>query len=225
MPTPASPTRTDPRPAGRLASAFARWSAMAAVLAATADVFGRAIVMPNLRPPVTTTELARLSSTHPRRAPCRFRVLAADDALSHGQHEPAEIATAKAPASFTRSSTTPRERRRTPMPASPRSSASIPRSKRCRATASCCRCTGKSPTRASTSSIANAFSSSARSRGSCATSRAAVVLEHITTAEAAAFVAAAPLHVAATITPQHLVYSRNALFEGGVRPHSIACRY
>jgi len=46
-----------------------------------------------------------------------------------------------------------------------------------------------------------------------------VVLEHISTAEAAAFVAAAGPTVAATITPQHLLYSRNALFQGGVRPH------
>jgi len=46
-----------------------------------------------------------------------------------------------------------------------------------------------------------------------------IVLEHITTAEAAAFVSAAPPNVAATITPQHLLYSRNALFAGGMRPH------
>jgi dihydroorotase len=46
-----------------------------------------------------------------------------------------------------------------------------------------------------------------------------VVVEHITTAEAAAFVAAASPRVAATITPQHLLYSRNALLVGGVRPH------
>jgi dihydroorotase len=46
-----------------------------------------------------------------------------------------------------------------------------------------------------------------------------IVLEHITTAEAAAFVAAAGPNVAATITPQHLLYSRNALFLGGMRPH------
>jgi len=46
-----------------------------------------------------------------------------------------------------------------------------------------------------------------------------IVLEHITTAEAASFVATAPPRVAATITPQHLLYSRNALFAGGVRPH------
>jgi len=46
-----------------------------------------------------------------------------------------------------------------------------------------------------------------------------VVLEHVTTREGAEFVAAAPAHVGATITPQHLSYSRNALFAGGIRPH------
>jgi len=46
-----------------------------------------------------------------------------------------------------------------------------------------------------------------------------IVLEHITTREAAQFVADAPPRVAATITPQHLLYSRNALFAGGLRPH------
>jgi dihydroorotase len=47
-----------------------------------------------------------------------------------------------------------------------------------------------------------------------------VVMEHITTREAAAFVAAAPQRVAATLTPQHLLLNRNALFTGGVRPHN-----
>ncbi|MEO9135446.1 MAG: dihydroorotase [Casimicrobiaceae bacterium] len=46
-----------------------------------------------------------------------------------------------------------------------------------------------------------------------------IVLEHVTTQEAAAFVAAAPPTVAATITPQHLLYSRNALLVSGLRPH------
>ncbi len=45
-----------------------------------------------------------------------------------------------------------------------------------------------------------------------------VVLEHITTAEAAAFVAAAGPQLAATITPHHLHINRNALFAGGLRP-------
>ena len=46
-----------------------------------------------------------------------------------------------------------------------------------------------------------------------------MVLEHITTSEAAAFVREAGANVAATLTPQHLLYSRNALFAGGLRPH------
>jgi len=46
-----------------------------------------------------------------------------------------------------------------------------------------------------------------------------VVFEHITTAVAADFVRAAPARVGATITPQHLLWSRNALFAGGLRPH------
>jgi dihydroorotase len=46
-----------------------------------------------------------------------------------------------------------------------------------------------------------------------------VVLEHITTDEAVQFVAAAGANVAATITPHHLECSRNAMFEGGLRPH------
>jgi dihydroorotase len=47
-----------------------------------------------------------------------------------------------------------------------------------------------------------------------------VVLEHITTAEAAAFVTGAGPLVAATITPQHLHINRNAMFDGGLRPHA-----
>ncbi len=47
-----------------------------------------------------------------------------------------------------------------------------------------------------------------------------IVLEHITTAEAAAFVTEAGPRIAATVTPQHLIINRNALFEGGIRPHA-----
>ena len=47
-----------------------------------------------------------------------------------------------------------------------------------------------------------------------------IVLEHITTAEAADFVLAIGPNVAATVTPQHLVINRNAIFAGGLRPHA-----
>lgn len=46
-----------------------------------------------------------------------------------------------------------------------------------------------------------------------------VVLEHVTTAEAVQFVESSGNHVAATITPQHLLYNRNALLVGGIRAH------
>ncbi len=49
--------------------------------------------------------------------------------------------------------------------------------------------------------------------------RLKIVLEHITTRQAAEFVAAAPAHVAATLTVHHLLYNRNAMFRGGMRPH------
>lgn len=46
-----------------------------------------------------------------------------------------------------------------------------------------------------------------------------VVMEHITTREAAQYVASADAYLAATITAHHLLYNRNAIFKGGIRPH------
>ncbi len=47
-----------------------------------------------------------------------------------------------------------------------------------------------------------------------------IVFEHITTADAVAFVDHAGTQIAATITPQHLHINRNAMFAGGLRPHA-----
>jgi dihydroorotase len=47
-----------------------------------------------------------------------------------------------------------------------------------------------------------------------------IVLEHVTTADAVDFVSEAGPNVAATVTPQHLIINRNALFAGGLRPHA-----
>ncbi len=47
-----------------------------------------------------------------------------------------------------------------------------------------------------------------------------IVFEHITTKEAADFVLHSSDHIAATITPQHLLLNRNALFQGGLQPHN-----
>jgi dihydroorotase len=49
--------------------------------------------------------------------------------------------------------------------------------------------------------------------------RLKIVLEHITTRGAAEFVATASANVGATITAHHLLYNRNAMFKGGIRPH------
>ena len=46
-----------------------------------------------------------------------------------------------------------------------------------------------------------------------------IVMEHITTKEAAQYVGSADAHLAATITAHHLLYNRNAIFTGGIRPH------
>ncbi|MGB1580057.1 MAG: dihydroorotase [Nevskiales bacterium] len=46
-----------------------------------------------------------------------------------------------------------------------------------------------------------------------------IVFEHITTAQAVSFVETAGPNIAASITPQHCMYNRNALFTGGLRPH------
>jgi dihydroorotase len=50
--------------------------------------------------------------------------------------------------------------------------------------------------------------------------RLKIVFEHITTAEAAEFVGSAGPNIAATVTPQHLILNRNAIFAGGLRPHA-----
>lgn len=47
-----------------------------------------------------------------------------------------------------------------------------------------------------------------------------IVFEHITTADAVAFVEGAGPNIAATVTPHHLEINRNAMFEGGIRPHA-----
>jgi dihydroorotase len=49
--------------------------------------------------------------------------------------------------------------------------------------------------------------------------RLRIVFEHITTSRAVEFVRSARPGIAATITPQHLLYNRNAMFRGGIRPH------
>ena len=46
-----------------------------------------------------------------------------------------------------------------------------------------------------------------------------IVVEHVTTTEAVQFVLASTPNIAATITPQHLLFNRNAILAGGIKPH------
>lgn len=46
-----------------------------------------------------------------------------------------------------------------------------------------------------------------------------IVMEHITTEDAVEYICQAPANIAATITAHHLLYNRNAIFQGGIRPH------
>jgi dihydroorotase len=195
--------------------------ALAAVVGASARVFGRAIVMPNLRPPVATTAAA---------VAYRERILAA---LPPGatfeplltlyltdNTAPAEIARAKAsgivhavkyyPAGATTNSdsgVTAIERAYPALAAMERHGVVL------------------SLHGEVTDASVDVFD---RERVFVETllprivrdfPALKIVLEHVTTSEAAAFVAAAGPNVAATITPQHLLYSRNALLAGGLRPH------
>jgi dihydroorotase len=194
---------------------------MAEALAATAAVFGRAIVMPNLRPPVTTTE---------RAGDYRARILAALPAGSPfvplmtlyltDNTTPAEVAAAKA-SGFVHAV------KYYPAGATTHSDAGVTALERVYPALEAMQTHGVvlSLHGEVTAPDVDIFD---REHVFIETSLAAivrdfpalkVVLEHITTAEAAAFVATARDGVAATITPQHLVYSRNALFAGGVRPH------
>src|SRR5262245_6210710 len=179
--------------------------AMAAVLAATAGVYGRAIVMPNLRPPVTTTESARAY---------RQRIL---DALPAGSRfaplmtlyltdntRTAEIATAKA-SGFVHAV------KYYPAGATTHSDAGVTALERVYPALAAMQDIGVvlSIHGEVTEADVDVFD---RERVFVERLLSAIVrdfpglkivLEHITTAEAAAFVTAAAPNVVATITPQH----------------------
>ena len=194
---------------------------MAPVLAATAAVFGRAIVMPNLRPPVTTTALAhayreRIRDALPKGSPFRpLMTLYLTDKTN-----PGEIAAAK-------SSGVVHAVKYYPAGATTHSDAGVTDLPRVYPALSAMEAHGVvlSVHGEVTDADVDIFD---RERVFVDRHLAAIVrdfpalkivLEHITTAEAAEFVAGAGPRIAATITPQHLLYSRNALFTGGVRPH------
>ena len=195
--------------------------ALAAVVPATARVFGRAVVMPNLRPPVTTLEAARAY---------RERVLAAVPAgarfeplmtLYLTDNTPAdEIARAKASGFVVAA-------KYYPAGATTNSDAGVTALERAYPAIAAMEKHGLvlSLHGEVTDADVDIYD---RERVFVDRRLAGlvrdfpglkVVVEHITTREAAQFVADAGPQVAATITPQHLLWSRNAMLVGGVRPH------
>ena len=194
---------------------------MQAVLADTARRFGRAIVMPNLRPPVTTTEQA---------AAYRDRIRAALPAGAHFEPlmtlyltdnmAPAEIARARAsglvhavklyPAGATtnsdsgvtdlaRCSAVLAEMEKQDLPLLVHGEVTDPEVDVFDREKVFIECT--------LAPLVERFPG------------LRVVLEHVTTADGIAFVRAAPARVAATLTAHHLLMNRNAMFAGGIRPH------
>ena len=195
--------------------------ALKAVLPDTAHRFARAIVMPNLRPPVTTTALA---------AEYRQRIL---DALPVGAHfEPLmtlyltdntsanEIAKAKA-SGFVHGV------KLYPAGATTNSDSGVTSLDACAEALEAMQESGLpllvhaevTDSDVDVFDRERAFIDRYMNLLLVKYPSLKVVFEHITTKDAAEFVAGSPNNVAATITPHHLLMNRNAMFTGGIRPH------
>jgi dihydroorotase len=195
--------------------------ALAAVIDATASVFARAIVMPNLRPPVTTTAAAQayreriLAALAPGRRFDPLMTLYLTDATTAD-----EVARAKRsgfvhavkyyPAGATTNSAagvTALERAFPALAAMERDGVVL--------------CVHGEVTDPDVDIYdrERVFVDTLLARITRTFPALRVVVEHVTTREAVQFVTDAPANVAATITPQHLLWSRNAMLVGGVRPH------
>jgi dihydroorotase len=194
---------------------------MRAVVGATAEVFGRAIVMPNLQPPITTTDAARayrdrIVAALPRGS--RFTPLMTLYLTDHTSA--AEIARAKA-SGFVHAV------KYYPAGATTHSESGVTDLARVRDTLAAMERHGVvlAIHGEVTDADVDVFDRERVFVERHLTTivrdfpELRIVLEHVTTLEAAAFVEAAPANVAATITPQHLLNSRNAMFAGGLRPH------
>ncbi len=193
---------------------------LAAVVAHSAAQFGRAIVMPNLRPPVTTTAQALaykariLAAMPPGAAFEPLMTLYLTDRLP-----PEEIARAKAAGIVAC--------KLYPAGATTNSDAGVTDLRRIEPTLEAMEKAGllllvhgevTSPEidlfdREAVFIERQLIPLRARFPG------LRIVFEHITTQEAAQYVAESGPHTAATITAHHLLYNRNALFTGGIRPH------
>jgi dihydroorotase len=196
-------------------------AALAAVLPDTARRFARAIVMPNLKPPVTTVALA---------AAYRQRILAALPAgmdftplmtlYLTDNTPPGEIAA-------TQESGFVHAVKYYPAGATTNSDAGVTDLKKCTATLAQMEKLGMPLLLHGevTDPAVDIFDREAVFIDTVLTPllrdfpALKVVLEHITTADGVQFVRAAGANVAATITAHHLLLNRNAMFSGGMRPH------
>ena len=200
---------------------FRDGASLSAVAGATAQVFGRAIVMPNLRPPVTTTAQA---DAYRQRIRAALPVGSAFEPLMTLYLTDAttadEIARAKA-SGFVHAV------KYYPAGATTHSDAGVTALAHVRAALAAMERNGVvlaihgevtdrdvDPFDRERVFVERELAAIAREFPALR-----IVLEHVTTREAAAFVSDAPATIAATITPQHLLYSRSALFAGGLRPH------
>lgn len=196
-------------------------AALAAVLPDTARQFARAIIMPNLKPPVTTVEQA---------GAYRARILAALPAgmafeplmtlYLTDNTPPEEIAAARA-SGFIHGV------KLYPAGATTNSDAGVTDIRRCAATLEAMQREGL-PLLVHgevTNPDIDIFDREAVFIDRVMTPlrrdfpELKVVFEHITTRDAAQYVAEAEGPVGATITAHHLLYNRNAIFTGGIRPH------
>jgi dihydroorotase len=194
---------------------------MQAVLAHSAHRFARAIVMPNLKPPVTTTRLA---------LDYRARILAALPAGASFQPlmtlyltddtRPQEIARARASGGVYAV-------KYYPAGATTHSDSGVTDLRRCDAALQALADAGM-PLLVHGEVTDPAVDVFDRERVFIERvlrplveriPRLRIVLEHITTGEAVRFVESAPPNVAATVTAHHLLLNRNAMFQGGIRPH------
>jgi dihydroorotase len=194
---------------------------MQAVLAHSARRFARAIVMPNLRPPITTTRLAldyraRILAALPAGASFRplMTLYLTDDTRAE------EIARAGASAAVYAV-------KYYPAGATTHSDSGVTDLRRCDAALQAMTEAGM-PLLVHGEVTDPAVDVFDRERVFIERvlrplierfPRLKIVLEHITTSEAVRFVESAPPSVAATITAHHLLLNRNAMFQGGIRPH------
>jgi dihydroorotase len=195
--------------------------AMASVVGASARQFARAIVMPNLKPPVTTVAQAlayrkRILAALPRGA--RFEPLMTLYLTDNTR--PAEIEKAA-------DSGLVRAVKYYPAGATTNSASGVTDIRKCDATLAAMQARGL-PLLVHgevTDPAVDVFDREPVFIERVAVPLVArfpalkVVIEHITTQAAAAFVERAPVNVAATITAHHLLMNRNAIFAGGIRPH------